>query len=141
MRFIPVVLISLMFFSFTSADPVIEIREPWVREVPPVSKMSALFMKIVNRGDTDDRLIGVRTPVSQYAEIHRMIMEQGMMKMRKMDYLEVPAGKEVQLKPGGIHIMLIDLKKPLKKGQKIEVEMIFEKSGKITLKVPVRSMH
>ncbi|NPA42027.1 MAG: copper chaperone PCu(A)C [Aquificae bacterium] len=135
------VLALLIFIvSVGFAKPHILVEDPWVREVPPVSTMSAGFMKIINTGKEDDYLIGVESPVSEVAEIHTTIMEDGMMKMRKIEQVKIPAGQTVEFKPMGKHIMLINLKKPLKAGDKVKITLIFKKSGKITVTAPVRSM-
>ncbi len=131
-------IIILVFSTLIQAKPKIEIADAWVKEVPPVSRVSVLFMKITNRGSTDDKLIGVKTDIAEHAEIHKMVMEGDIMKMRKIDQLTVPARGEVVLEPGGIHIMLIGLKKIPQKGDRVKVELIFERSGKTTIEVPVR---
>lgn len=128
----------LVFSTLTQAKPQIEIADAWVKEVPPVSRVSVLFMKIINKGNTDDKLISVKTDIAKYAELHKMVMEGGIMKMRKIDQLTVPARGEVALEPGGVHIMLIGLQKIPQKGDKVKVELIFERSGKTTIEVPVR---
>jgi copper(I)-binding protein len=134
--FILLALIPLLSFS----APDILIKDPWVREVPPVSRMSAAFMTIINRGDATDRLIGVSSEISRKAEIHTMIHDKGMMKMRKIKEVTIRPGEEVTLKPGGLHIMLIGLKKPLREGERIIIKLHFEESGTITLEAPVRKM-
>ncbi len=141
MRVFLFLIFPLILYGTSLAKPDIQIQDPWIREVPPVSKMSALFMKIVNRGDTEDVLLKVKTDASKFAEIHRMVMEGQMMKMRKLDFLKLPPQEIVELKPGGIHIMLIELTKPLKEGQKVKVELFFKRSGKIVIQAPVKALH
>ena len=130
----------ILFFGFALSKPKIIVEDPWVRAVPPVSTMSAAFMKVRNAGDEDDYLIGARSEVSKITEIHTTVMEDGMMKMRRMKEVKVPAGGLVEFKPMGKHIMLIDLKRPLKAGEKIRITLIFKKSGEITVEAPVRRM-
>ena len=120
-------------------SPRIEIKEPWVREVPPVSTVTAVYMVIENKGNDDDRLIDVSTEAASQAEIHTtLIDERGIAKMQKFESMDIPSGKGVELMPGGSHIMLIGLKKPLKAGDKIELNLKFEKSGIIKVKAEVK---
>ncbi len=122
------------------SQPKIIVKDPWVREVPPVSKMSAGFLTIINTGTVADRLLGVSCDASESAEIHSMTQDNGIMRMRKVDSLKIEPGKKVELRPGGLHIMLINLKRPLKEGDKVKITLTFEKSGAITVKATVRSM-
>ncbi len=135
-----VLALLILFFGFALSKPKIIVEDPWVRAVPPVSTMSAAFMKVRNAGDEDDYLIGARSEVSKITEIHTTVMEDGMMKMRRVKEVKVPAGGLVEFKPMGKHIMLIDLKRPLKAGEKIRITLIFKKSGEITVEAPVRRM-
>ncbi len=132
--------IFLVFIGYAIAGPNIIVENPWVREVPPVSTMSAAFMKIRNAGNEDDFLVGVESSVSQSAEIHTTIMEDGVMKMRMLREVKIPAGGVVEFKPMGKHIMLINLKKPLKSGERVRLVLIFKKSGRIRVEAPVKSM-
>ncbi|WP_457601107.1 copper chaperone PCu(A)C [Hydrogenivirga sp.] len=122
------------------AQPKIVVEGAWVREVPPVSTMSAAFMKLVNMGNEDDYLIGVESDVSEVAEIHTTIMEDGMMKMRMLREVKVPAGGSVEFRPMGKHIMLINLKRPLRSGEKVKLTLVFKRSGKIVVEAPVKRM-
>ncbi len=128
------VLVGAILSSVVFAGPKIEIKDAWVREVPPTSKMSAAYMLIENKGDEGDRLVGASSDVSKITELHETI--EG--KMRKVKVIEVPAGKSVELKPGGYHIMLINLEKPLKEGDKVSITLKFEKSGKVEVSAPVK---
>ena len=130
---------ALLFLAaFSFGVPKIVVKDPWVREVPPVSTMSAAFMEIYNEGDEDDYLIGVETDVARVAELHTTIMEGGMMRMRKLEKVKVPAKGKVSFKPMGKHIMLIDLKKVLRAGEKVKLTLIFKKSGRVEVQAPVR---
>ncbi len=132
--------VLLMSVYISLAKPEISVQEPWVREVPPVSTMSAAFMKVTNTGDEDDYLVGASSDIAQVVEIHTTVMEGGLMKMRKLEKVKIPAGETVEFRPMGKHIMLIDLKKPLKRGDRVNITLIFEKSGKISVTAPVKGM-
>jgi copper(I)-binding protein len=116
------------------------IKDPWIREVPPVSRNTAAFMTIINRGSAPDTLIEIKSSASEKAEIHMMVHEGGVMKMRRIRELTIGPNEEVRLKPGGIHIMLISLKKPLQAGRKVKIILIFRKTGKMTIEALVRKM-
>ncbi len=134
------VIALLILVGVALSQPKIIVKEAWVREVPPVSTMSAAFMKILNTGNEEDYLIGVKADVSDKAELHTTVMEDGMMKMRRLKEVQVPAGGEVEFKPMGKHIMLIGLKRPLREGQRVKITLLFKKSGSVSVDVPVRSM-
>jgi uncharacterized protein YcnI/copper(I)-binding protein len=90
------------------------------------------YVTIKNGGDSDDKLIGVESSVAGRAEIHEMAMVNDVMKMRKLDEgIVIPAGQTVELKPGGLHMMFFDVKKPFAEGDKVPVTLIFEKAGKV----------
>jgi copper(I)-binding protein len=91
-------------------------------------------MKIENNGTEADRLVDASSNVSKITELHETV--EG--KMRRVKAIEVPAGKTVELKPGGLHVMLINLKEPLKEGQTVEITLKFEKSGEIKVQAPVK---
>ncbi|MFN7065994.1 MAG: copper chaperone PCu(A)C [Aquificaceae bacterium] len=125
---------SILLTGLVFAQPKIEVKDAWVREVPPTSKMSAAYMIIENKGKEVDKLVDASNNASQITEIHETV--EG--KMRRVKALEIPAGSKVELKPGGYHIMLINLNKPLKEGEKVEITLKFEKSGEIKVDAPVK---
>ena len=134
-------LLVVLFLSVVAyAQPKIVVENPWVREVPPVSTMSAMFMTLTNKGNEEDYLVGVESSISEVAEIHTTFMEEGMMKMKQLKEIKVPAGGKVEFKPMGKHIMLINLKSHPKAGEFVEVVLHFKKSGRIKVKAPVRGM-
>jgi len=98
-------------------------------------------MVIENKGNEDDRLIEVKTDVSNNAVIHNTLVdEKGIAKMEKFEYINIPSGESVELKPSGSHIMLIGLNKSLKAGDKIELDLKFEKFGIIKARAQVKGM-
>jgi len=105
---------SLFAATLSFAQPKIEVKDAWVREVPPTSNMSAAYMIIENKGKEPDKLIDAASNASKIVEVHETV--EG--RMRRVKALEVPAGGKVELKPGGYHMMLINLNKPLKEGEK-----------------------
>jgi len=116
----------------------IMIHNPWVRAVPPVSKTSAAYMMIMNHGDKDDQLLSVKSSIAKVIEIHNVKKENGMMKMYPVKFFEIAAGKTQELKPGGYHLMLMNLSKTLKVGEEIEFMLHFKHSGMVKLIAPVK---
>ncbi len=108
------------------------IENPWSRATPKGAKVGAGYLGLINIGTNDDRLVSATSDVSERVEIHTMTMEAGVMKMRRLpDGLPVKARSTVTLKPGGYHLMFIDLKAPLEKDQDFNVTLTFEKTGDI----------
>ncbi len=118
----------------------LDIKQPFARATPPGAKSTAVFMTIENKGKEADRLISASSPMAGIVEIHEMKMDGGMMQMREVKGLEVKPGETVELKPGGYHVMLMDLKQPLKEGESIPVTLRFEKSGSVDVKAAVAAM-
>ena len=118
----------------------IKIDHPFARATPPGAKTGGVFVTLENTGDRADRLMSVSSPVAGVAEIHETKLDAGMMKMREVGPLEVKAGETVQLKPGGYHVMLSELKRPLKAGDKFPMTLEFENAGAVEVSVWVEEM-
>jgi copper(I)-binding protein len=119
----------------------IRIDGPWMRATPTGAKVGGGYMKIRNTGKDADRLIGGSTSVAGKFEVHEMKMVDNVMKMRELpNGLEVKPGKTVELKPGSYHVMLMDLKQPLKQGDKVKGTLVFEKAGTVNVEYTVRGM-
>ncbi len=126
---------AISSLTFAGADVKhgnITIGHPWARATPGVVKNSAAFMTLSAK-DGADKLIGVSGDVAREIQIHTMLTEAGVMKMREIKSLDVPANGKTELKPGGLHIMLIGLKDGLKEGQKFPLKLKFEKAGEVTV--------
>jgi periplasmic copper chaperone A len=102
-----------------------------------VAKSGAVYLTIMNHGNEADRLIGVSSDIARVAHIHQTTEEDGVASMRSVDELEIGAHGEQALAPGGLHLMLIDLKKPLKEGSHFKITLQFERSGAVVVDVPV----
>ena len=118
----------------------ISIVAPWARATPGGAKVGAAFLEIQAKAGRDDKLIGVSSPAAQVVEMHDHVSDGGVMRMRKLEAIPVPGGKAVTLKPGGLHIMMIDLKAPLKEGEAIDLTLQFEKAGTMAVKVPIQKI-
>jgi copper(I)-binding protein len=124
-------------FAFTAfaADPSITLKDGWVRV--STGDVSAAYVTIVNGGAEADQLTGVSGSISTTAEVHTMEMTDGVMQMRPVESIEVPAGGAVELKPGGAHIMLMGLKGPLTEGANVDLTFTFTKAGEMKVTLPV----
>lgn len=117
----------------------IEIVQPWARATPNGAQTGAVYLTIKNLSRINDRLESATSPVAQKAQIHQMTVANGIMRMREVaGGLSAPAGGTVALKPGGYHIMLIGLKKPLKVGDRFPLTLDFKTAGEIRVSIPVR---
>lgn len=123
-----------------TASSNIALADPWSRETAEGQNAGGAFMIIANTGTAADRLTGGSTPVAGRVEIHTMTMENDVMRMRQLeDGLEIPAGGEVTLKPGSFHVMLMDLKRPLKAGDKVPLSLTFAGAGTVETELEVRA--
>jgi periplasmic copper chaperone A len=121
--------------------PSITVEQPYARATPAGAATGAVYMTLTNKGQTPDRLTGASSDVAAKLQIHEMAVTNGIMRMRELkDGLPVPAGGSVVLKPGGYHVMLIGLKKPLTEGETFPLTLTFEKAGNISVTVPVQAM-
>ena len=119
----------------------LEIATPWTRATAATAKSGGGFVTITNKGTTADRLIAARSPASLKVEIHEMKMDGQVMRMRELaNGLEIPPGVTVTLKPGGFHIMFMELKAPLAKDAKVPVTLVFEKAGSIDVDFKVEAV-
>ena len=117
------------------------ITQPWSRATPAGAKVAGGYLTIENKGSAPDRLVSGTGDVAGRVEIHEMAMNNGVMTMRPLDKgLTIEPGKTVKLAPGGYHVMLMDLKNPLKQGEKVPLTLEFEKAGKVTLSLDVQGV-
>jgi periplasmic copper chaperone A len=129
---------GVLFAAQASAD--VTVTEAWARGTVPAQKATGAFMKI--RSSDEAKLVSATSPAAKIVEVHEMTMKDNVMSMRAIDALPLPAGQVVELKPGGYHVMLIDLVKPLGKGEKVPVTLtVVGKDGKkssVEVKAEVR---
>ena len=122
--------------------PAVDVKNAWVRSTVPGQMGTGAFMKITARAGT--QLVGVSSPVAGVGEVHEMKMDGDIMKMRALPALDLPAGKTVELKPGGYHVMLMDLKQPLLKDSKVPLTLTFKDAkgiqSKLDLTLPVSNV-
>ena len=133
---------ALLFVVAAAVDAQVTVSDAWVRATVPAQHATAAFMQIV--ATDGGRLISARSPVAGTTEIHEMVMVDGVMKMRAIPSLDLPPGKTVVLSPGSYHVMLLDLKAPIRVGDSVPLSLVFENPDKrrtiIELKAPVRPL-
>jgi copper(I)-binding protein len=117
----------------------IKIENAYTRSTVPGQQVAGGFMKIENKGGVD-QLISASSPVAGEVQLHEMAMEGNVMKMRQVKDIPVPAGGAVELKPGGLHLMFMNIKAPLAAGETVPVKLKFAKAGEVEVKMPVNAM-
>lgn len=116
----------------------IHIGHPWARPTLPGQPVGGGYLKLDNRGAAADRLLGASADgVAARVEVHEMQMQGETMRMRRVDGIALPAGKRVALEPGGLHLMLLELKAPLAEGATFPLKLKFERAGEVTVEVKV----
>ena len=114
----------------------VEIGHPYARSTAAGQAMSSAYLSLKNAGK-GDKLLSVSTPVASVVEMHSMSMDGNVMRMRQIDAIDLPAGQVVELKPGGLHLMLMGLKQPLATGSQFEMTLVFEQAGPVKVQVQV----
>jgi len=117
----------------------VQIENAYTRATVPGQMAAGGFMKIENKGAAD-QLISASSPVAGEVQLHEMAMDGNVMKMRQVKDIAVPAGGAVELKPGGLHLMFMNIKAPLAAGQTVPVKLKFAKAGEVEVKVPVNPL-
>ena len=146
MKIFKTLLISL-FFAFNLSTALanqdhkkILIEKPIVREVPNVAVATAAFMTLKNTSDEDVFLVSAKSSVANTVELHTHNMSNGVMKMRQVEQITIPANSSVQLKPSGLHIMLIELTQDLTKKTRVPLELIFKDGSSLKIEAPIKSV-
>ena len=115
----------------------LHIESPWARASIGPAKAGAAYVTVMNHGSVADRLLAVETDVARRSELHTHLMEDGVMKMRPVEAIEVDPGAPTVMAPGGLHVMLMGLKEPLKQGSSFPLRLIFERAGTAEVTVEV----
>lgn len=117
------------------------ISQAWSRATPGGAKTGGGYLTVENKGTAPDRLMGGSADVASSVQVHEMSMSNGVMTMRPVEKgLAIEPGKTVKLAPGGYHLMLMNLKQPLKQGDKLPITLEFEKAGKVTVPFDVEGI-
>ena len=124
--------------DFTQGD--LKIARPWARETARMARAGGAFMTIENTGSTPDRLLKAASPVATRTEVHTVIQDGDVMRMREVPAIDLAPKAKVELKPGGYHVMLMELKAPLKAGDRFPLTLTFEKAGTVTVDITVEKL-
>lgn len=109
----------------------LRIDRPWARATAAQAASGAVYLTVINPRPTEDRLLEVITPLAAMAELHTHVNEDGILRMRAVEAVVIPAGGQVEMKPGGLHVMLLGLKGALKEGRSVPLTLVFEKAGRV----------
>jgi hypothetical protein len=131
------VLLLLIGPSLATADAILEVDEPWIREAPPAARIMAGYMTMVNTGDTAVTVTSISSPDFENAEIHRTVVEEGVARMLPVRQLEIPASSRLKLEPGGLHLMLFDPQRPLQEGETVTLTFHGSPGDDVTVTAPV----
>jgi copper(I)-binding protein len=113
------------------------VRSPWARPLPPVAENGAAYLSVINHAMHPDRLISGSTPIAERVEFHTHVKSGSMMMMRKLDAVDIGVHDTVTMRPGGMHVMLLGLKKPLVANQSFPLTLTFAKAGSTTVTVQI----
>ena len=113
--------------------------QPWSRATAPGASVGVAYLEIVNAGAADT-LTGIESPVAAHVEMHSMTTVNGVMQMRQLSSVEVPAKGRLQFTPGGLHVMLIDLKQPLREGDRFPLTLVFRSAGRLQVEAVVQGL-
>ena len=130
--------VSLFFISIANAANSITVKNAWSPEAPPVAKIMAGYMKIQNPTNKDIKIISAKSPFFKRVEIHLTEMKNGMMSMIKQENLNIKSKSHIELKPGGLHMMLMGKLKPIQAGSSIPVTLTLNNGKKVTIKLKVK---
>ncbi len=131
--------LSLFVPQLAAAESaVLDVETPYARAVPPGQPNSAMFAVLTNTGEEPLALVAAESDSAGTVELHTHTMADGMMQMRKIERIELPPGERVELKPGGLHVMLIGLVEQLKPGMKVPVTLVIDDGRRIEITAPVR---
>ena len=130
-------LTALILFS-PAALAQIQMENLWAHATPPAARVAGGYLVMRNTGPGADRLVGASSPASERVEMHSMSMEGGVMKMRELKNIPLPAGGTLELRPGETHLMFVNLNRPFKVGEAVPVTLRFERAGERRIELHVR---
>jgi len=139
MKLKPLLLAAVLLSPLANAADIM-LHSPYARATPPNAATSAVFVDIMNHSDKDRAIVSATTPAAGKVELHDVIMQGEVMKMRQIDQIDLPAQSHISLKPGSLHIMLFELTKPLVEGEAIEVEVTFANGETQTFQAPIKKV-
>jgi hypothetical protein len=141
MKYLGLLIFSISLLLCNPAFAALTVDNAYVRATPPHAKNSAAFMSIHNGDRKELHLIAASSDIAERVELHNHIMEDGMMKMRRVRQISIPAENNTSLQPGGYHIMLLGLKKALKESETIALKLYFDNDEEIIVDAPVKQIN
>lgn len=117
----------------------LRVGHPWTRATPPGAKVAAGYLSVRNSGQQPDRILGASSPAAERVELHVQVREGDVLKMREVPSVEVPPGRSRMLRPGSLHLMLVNIRKPLVRGESIPLTLRFERAGELAIELEVQS--
>ncbi len=134
------ILAALLVLSSSAWAGSVEVKDAYVRHMPPTQSVTGAFMMLVNTTDTDRAAVSGSSSVAGTVELHTHIKDGEVMRMRQVEKIDIPAGGMTELKPGGFHVMLIDLKKPLELGQMVDITLNFDDGSSTEFQAEVKTV-
>ena len=129
---------AVLTHSFEKGE--MSVRHPWTRATPPGAAVAAGYLEIRNSGREPDRLVGAATPLAERVELHILVREGSVVKMREVKTLAIPARERLLLAPRGSHLMFVNIKRPFATGERIPLTLRFEKSGALDVELEVQPL-
>ncbi|MGF1910106.1 copper chaperone PCu(A)C [Vibrio kasasachensis] len=139
MKLTPLLLATLLLSPLANASDIM-LHNPYARATPPNAATSAVFVDIMNHSENDRAIVAATTPAAGKVELHDVVHEGEVMKMRQIEQIKLPAQSHTSLKPGSLHIMLFELTKPLVEGESIEVEVTYASGETQKFKAPIKKV-
>lgn len=130
----------LLFMAALPAWAQVSVERPWSRATPTGAKIGVGFMRLKNAGSAAARVIGASSPVAGRVEMHVTTRDGDVMKMRQVDSFDIPAGGSFDLKPGGAHLMLMDLQRPLQQGERVPLTLKLKQGGELQVDLTVEPL-
>lgn len=140
MKLKALLLTTLMLSPLAHAKTDIMTHHPYARATPPNAPTSAVFLEVMNRGDNDRYIVSATTSAAAKVELHDVIKDGDVMKMRQVERIQVPAKGKAVLKPGSLHIMLFELQQPFVEGEQIDVQITFADGEQQTFSAPIKKV-
>jgi copper(I)-binding protein len=130
-------MVSVLLFAAAPACAQVGIDKPWARATAPGAKVAGGYMVLHNKGSAPDALVGASSPLSERVELHVTVRQGDTVKMRQIEEIRVPANASYELKPGGAHLMFVNIRRPFKEGERVPVTLKFKKAAEAVVEFPV----
>ncbi len=132
--------LSLLLLAALPAWAQVTVEQPWSRATPPGAKIGVGFLRLKNAGAAAERVVGASSPVAGRVEMHVTTRDGDVMKMRQVESFDIPAGGSFELKPGGAHLMLTGLRRPLAKGDRVPLTLKLQSGGTLEIELNVAAL-